>query len=170
MHAQDELGNLDGERVARLGTQYWLTTRLLDYVVQMRIRLGGDLERYYILLAFQVANLANQVREHGPEARTRPASQAALTALSISDMTGIPRETVRRKLKILEHLGYVRADAKGNYRLTTLPQDLDLIGKLVKYIGYLEKQPAAAAGPSRSAPDEPQIGEPRSISPNWASL
>jgi len=41
-----------------------------------------------------------------------------LNAMSISDITGIPRATVIRKLKALVEHSYLKIDAKKHYRLT----------------------------------------------------
>ena len=43
--------------------------------------------------------------------------QVPSNALSIADSTGLPRETVRRKLKELVTSGFVMADERGGYRL-----------------------------------------------------
>jgi hypothetical protein len=46
-----------------------------------------------------------------------PELQVPANALSIADSTGLPRETVRRKLKEMLAAGLVVEDARGGYRL-----------------------------------------------------
>ena len=44
-------------------------------------------------------------------------------AFSISASTGIPRETVRRKIQWLEEQGWVEKNAKGHLSITPLPAE-----------------------------------------------
>jgi len=55
------------------------------------------------------------------------AFEAALTATALSEMTGIPRQTVRRKLERMERLGLVRRQDDSGYVMTTYYPELDLI-------------------------------------------
>jgi DNA-binding IclR family transcriptional regulator len=46
-----------------------------------------------------------------------PTARLSITASSISDVTGIPRETVRRKFASLEEKGWVSKNSDGSYLL-----------------------------------------------------
>ncbi len=43
---------------------------------------------------------------------------ATVSAFSLAEMTGIPRETARRKLTLLAKIGLVKKESNGSYRLT----------------------------------------------------
>ncbi|HEY9217322.1 MAG TPA: hypothetical protein VIO94_04685 [Phenylobacterium sp.] len=82
--------------------------QLSSTLVQIRNRFGGDLDQYLLYLVFilqEIASPQNGARRRG------------LNALSLSEITQIPRETARRKLLTLAEAGYLRRDAEGLYYL-----------------------------------------------------
>ncbi len=66
---------------------------------------------------------------------------------SITDFSGIPRETVRRKLRDLMELGWIERDERGNFIAT--PKAATDLEPLVKISGYLAKM-RAIFSPERS--------------------
>ena len=103
----------------RLSLYAWGSS-LSAMLVRVRDRFDGDLDQYLIHLVFVLAELAEAkqatlARSRGPQVR-RPAARG-LNALSIAEITRIPRETTRRKLKALVRSGHVRRDPDGLYRL-----------------------------------------------------
>lgn len=83
----------------------------------------GDLAKLLIVHALGASNIqrlmagSNRTPYESMDARIPPDMQMPSNALSIADSTGLPRETVRRKLKELLASGLVIADERGGYRL-----------------------------------------------------
>jgi hypothetical protein len=93
---------------------------LFSVLIRIRSRFGDDLDLYLIYLVFLLAELS-RVIAHGEAraagARTRFEAPRGLNALSIAEITRIPRESARRKLQRLVALGYVRRAEDGLYFL-----------------------------------------------------
>ena len=127
-------------------------TRLL---VHLRARFEGDLDRMLVLAA-----IGGRIRPEGWRDRledaarlTRPAEAAApINIQSVADYTGIPRETVRRKVAWLEQKGWVARDADGHLSATRAAAvDLDdATGATVAYLAALAA--ALEAARIREAP------------------
>jgi DNA-binding MarR family transcriptional regulator len=91
-------------------------TRLL---IQLRGHFDGDLD---LLLVLAVIGDRTRPEEWSPELLTyrqltRPRAeehfQVPINIQSVADYSGIPRETVRRKVKRLEELGWIKRDPSG---------------------------------------------------------
>lgn len=82
-------------------------------LVRIRARFDGDLDQYVLYLTFLLSDLAAAINNEG--AAKRP--PRGLNALSLSEITGIPRESARRKLLILAANGYLNRDADGLFTL-----------------------------------------------------
>ena len=78
-------------------------------LVRIRGRFDGDLDQYLLYLVFVLQEISSSGNGAG---RTR-----GLNALSLSEITQIPRETARRKLLALARAGYLRRDEEGLYYL-----------------------------------------------------
>ncbi|MFA5600743.1 MAG: hypothetical protein WDA06_09130 [Phenylobacterium sp.] len=77
-------------------------------LVRIRSRFDGDLDQYLLYLVFvlqEISTASGNGRRRG------------LNALSLSEITQIPRETARRKLLTLAQAGYLRRDEEGLYYL-----------------------------------------------------
>lgn len=111
---------------ARFGTIWPVHVETLTwFLIECRRHFGGDLDRFLVLCVVGDRSLSR--------GRTRPdltyaefeAGEAGLimpeplNARSISDYSGIPRETVRRKVQELMDLGWVERDDSGYLRATT---------------------------------------------------
>ena len=104
-------------------------TRLL---VQLRTRFDGDLE---LMLVLAVIGERTRPENWMPELLTyrqltRGSEDAHLqhpiNVQSVSDFSGIPRETVRRKVGILERKGWILRDKDGRLSVSrTAGQDLE---------------------------------------------
>ncbi|MBN2906303.1 MAG: hypothetical protein JXJ18_06325 [Rhodobacteraceae bacterium] len=88
-------------------------------LIRLRRHFGGDLD---LLLVLAVIGERTRPDEWTPElmtyqqlTRSKPERhrQIPINIQSVSDYSGIPRETVRRKVKALEKLGWVERDASG---------------------------------------------------------
>ncbi len=94
---------------------------MFEFLTNLRFQKGLDLDSLLILSAFNIAGLS-QFR--GSSEFVEPLADgkfsAELSATAISDMTGIPRQTVRRRLTMLEERGYLVAAGKGGFAMNDL--------------------------------------------------
>jgi hypothetical protein len=86
--------------------------------VRIRGRFDGDLDQYLLYLIFLLSELSQTMAEAGPDRGLAP--RRGLNALSLSDITHIPRETARRKLLALAERGYLVRDEAGLFVLGDL--------------------------------------------------
>jgi hypothetical protein len=94
--------------------------QLSSTLIRIRSRFDGDLDQYLLYLIFLLAELAQITARADTEARGyRPGSDVrrGMNALSLSDITRIPRETTRRKLQLLVESGYLTRGETGLYYL-----------------------------------------------------
>jgi hypothetical protein len=89
---------------------------LASILARLRSRYGGDLDQFLIHLVFMLGeldmmNVAATARTKGAE-RTVPRA-CELNMQSLADITGVPRESVRRKLSSLCTAGLVRRTEEG---------------------------------------------------------
>lgn len=79
---------------------------------------GGDLQLMLLLaLMGQMHLQALVVQKHNPDHLAQIVRDQKITASRLADASGIPRETVRRKLGKLEQLGWVEQEGSGAWRL-----------------------------------------------------
>jgi DNA-binding MarR family transcriptional regulator len=76
-----------------------------ELLVTLRRHFGGDLDRMLVLAVIGSRTLSG--------GRIDDLWPAAINLQSIADYSGIPRETVRRKLRDLERLGWITRCDKG---------------------------------------------------------
>lgn len=102
-----------------LDYQYLFVEFLIEHLVEVGRDFGGDYQSMLVLAVLGQARLASRrkVRSLKEEARRRQLDRT--NASRIADITGIPRQTVRRKLEILEQRGWIERDASGIYRLVS---------------------------------------------------
>ncbi len=71
------------------------------------------------------------IREGAPWPPSTPAeTDTAINASRIADVTGIPRETVRRKLALLEERGWIEQTASQSWKLVVSGQKSKVYGDL----------------------------------------
>jgi DNA-binding transcriptional ArsR family regulator len=108
-----------------VGAQYAWTSMLLEYLIATRHRMG-DLDRALILgviglsvLSQAQRNFRNATADKEPDYAGKLLPDGAeINAYSLSNITGIPRETVRRKLSSLEKAGLIEQLPNGAWTLT----------------------------------------------------
>ena len=101
-------------------------------------KIFGDIETFHIFgicvvnqhLHLQTTTKNNKNRSEFLKSLYSNYEMPGVSAMSISDITGIPRATVVRKLKILIKIKYLSIDKKKHYKLT---------GNFVKTLGPLQK-------------------------------
>jgi hypothetical protein len=88
--------------------QYHYVQFLAEHLTDCRKTLGGDFDDLMMLAVLGQRFLqARQEREAGDTGATE---RVWMSALRIADVTGVPRESVRRKLKRLADRGWVTQD------------------------------------------------------------
>ena len=90
---------------------------LSSTLIGVRSRFQGDLDQYLIYLIFLLDDLAREVSGREGARHRPPLEQRGLNALSIADITDIPRETARRKMQLLVAGGYIERGYDGLYYL-----------------------------------------------------
>lgn len=112
----------DTEKVTAHFGEIWPVhlTAFSRLLLQLRRAFDGDLDLLVILAAIaertptsswekKVDNVQEILRAPGPGPNQRP-----INVQSLSDYTGVPRETVRRKIAILESRGWVTRKGDGS--------------------------------------------------------
>ena len=114
-----------------VGHRLRISSRIFSFFVKMRAKSGLDVESIQIISAFNLAGLAEQQRAHGPTSGFCPDTfMARLSATTLSEMTRIPRQTVRRRLQTLETLGYLTPANDGSYEMTVYRPDVDIVEEI----------------------------------------
>jgi hypothetical protein len=85
-------------------------------LVRVRSRFDGDLDQYLLYLVFLLAELSESM-PRGPRPPPTFRRRRGLNALSLADITQIPRETTRRKLLALVERGYLVREEDGLFNL-----------------------------------------------------
>ncbi|MDO8379279.1 helix-turn-helix domain-containing protein [Phenylobacterium sp.] len=117
--------------VETIGQRLRISTRMFGFFVMLRKKKGLDVAAFQIMSAFNLAGLAEQQRAYGAGAAFGGAPfGAALSATALSDMTGIPRQTVRRRLQTLQGLGYLTVETDGSYRMSAHWSELDIVDEV----------------------------------------
>jgi len=78
---------------------------------------NGDLEEMLVCVVLARANLRDELGQ-STHKKSDASERTALSAARLADLTGIPRETVRRKLKSLENRGWVTRVGRSGWHLT----------------------------------------------------
>lgn len=115
-------------RFETCGLRLQVASRLFAHFARVRGRLGVDSDSQHILSSFVLTGFAEASRLQGSQSQFSPSDFVArLNASTISDMTGIPRETVRRKLSKLCELGFLANEGTGFYVMDRYWPDLDIV-------------------------------------------
>lgn len=85
-------------------------------LIRVRSRFDGDLDQYLLYLVFLLAEISEQL-PRGPRPPQTFRRRRGLNALSMADITQIPRETTRRKLLALVERGYLVREDDGLFTL-----------------------------------------------------
>ncbi len=100
-----------------------LVFKLLNEYVPM---LGGDFQK--VLIFHTIALVNSPIIRNNPDAVKDYASirvrmpvelQVPCTSLSVAESTGLPRETVRRKIREMVEDGFLEQDISGGFRLSS---------------------------------------------------
>lgn len=104
--------------------QYSLVNFVAEHLTDLSRSFDGDFQQV-MLVAIMGQRRMHSLRNTGSDGRaTRQAM--SMTASRLADITGIPRETVRRKLALLKNRGWIDQDPDGSWALVTDQGDADL--------------------------------------------
>lgn len=92
---------------------------LSSTLIRLRSKFNGDFDQYLIYMVFVLTDLSRRAQNSTPSTRPQPFTpkEIGLNTLSIADITEIPRETARRKLRLLVDSGYLCRRANQLYYL-----------------------------------------------------
>lgn len=85
-------------------------------LVRIRSKFDGDLDQCLLYLIFLLAELS-EAMPRGPRPPQTFRRRRGLNALSLAEITQIPRETARRKLLALVERGYLSREGDGLFTL-----------------------------------------------------
>ncbi|WP_305301670.1 hypothetical protein [Phenylobacterium sp.] len=85
-------------------------------LVRIRSKFDGDLDQCLLYLIFLLAELS-EAMPRGPRPPQTFRRRRGLNALSLAEITQIPRETARRKLLALVERGYLVREGDGLFTL-----------------------------------------------------
>ena len=134
MNAKAVIASEKAKRVERLAEafaeqypryQYALVEFLVGHLTDLSRAFNGDLQQALVLAVIGQVRLhvRKAVADSGEE---MPADEdVSITASRLADVTGIPRETVRRKLKLLQDRGWIERRGDGAWFLLTDPGGSD---------------------------------------------
>lgn len=126
--------------------QYHYVQFLAEHLTDCRRSLGGDLDEMMILAVLGQRLIGARLARDGGDDSAQ--DRVWMSALRIADVTGVPRESVRRKLQRLKERGWVSQDPTDGWRLAgtldalTVRSDLTeldrrAIGRLARLIKAL---------------------------------
>jgi hypothetical protein len=101
--------------------QYRFVEFFIEHVSDVGRPFNGDLQAVLVLavLGQSWIKAAQAATADGMLPEALPAERLGTSASRIADITGIPRQTVRRKLEALEKRGWIIRDADGSCRLAS---------------------------------------------------
>jgi len=111
--AEASLGALD---VETMRSYYRWGGHLSTALVRIRSKFDGDLDQCLLYLIFLLAELSESM-PRGPRPPQTFRRRRGLNALSLAEITQIPRETARRKLLALVERGYLVREGDGLFTM-----------------------------------------------------
>jgi DNA-binding MarR family transcriptional regulator len=102
-----------------LNYQYIFVQFLIDHLTDVGRAFKGDYQAMLVLAVIGQARLqaTKTALQKGADLQLLTPEKESSNASRISDVTGIPRQTVRRKLADLAERGWIERNADGSYRL-----------------------------------------------------
>jgi hypothetical protein len=113
--------------------QYHFAEFLIDHLIDCLRLFGGDLEEMLVLEVVRQRSLLARLDALGKKRQQEEEIDVAVTASHIANKTGIPRQTVRRKLLSLERRGWVTHADNSTWRLATRKGELAICTDLASF-------------------------------------
>lgn len=111
---------------------YSSATALFDVLMTASRQFDGDYVSWAIYCAFLVSSAADSLRDVTLKRHAPALAPGVLSALSAAEMTGIPRETVRRKCLLMAERGLLVRTGRNQFRCDIDPE---LARSIVQRIG-----------------------------------
>lgn len=111
---------------------YSSATALFDLLSTAGRQFDGDYASWAIYCAFLVSSAADSLRDVTLNRRADGLAPGVLSALSVAEMTGIPRETVRRKCQQLAERGLLARIGRSQFRCEVDPL---MVRSIVRRLG-----------------------------------
>lgn len=104
-----------------LAYQYCFVEFFINHVGDVSRSFRGDLQAMMVLalIGQQWLRFVRETVSEGSNAEAFPIARMSTSASRIADVTGIPRQTVRRKLAGLEKRGWIQKNEDGTYRMVS---------------------------------------------------
>jgi hypothetical protein len=138
---------------------FGLAGLLYDLITFMRKVYGEDLESALIMICVADATLQKFMSVAGPDSdlmrreRIEDSARGSISRRMIADKTGLPRETVRRKVAQLIACNYLYIDADGAVRATPRAHDpevqqavLDAHAAIKRYVDVVGRYGVTVTG------------------------
>lgn len=106
-------------------SQYGFVELLIDHLCDVGRALRGDLQAMLVLVLIGRTwpNAVRSAQAEGIDPSAQPPKRTSTCASRTTDVTGILRQTVRRKLAALEQRGWIARNDDGSFRLVCVPGD-----------------------------------------------
>jgi DNA-binding MarR family transcriptional regulator len=101
--------------------QYNLVEFLTGHLVDVSREFGGDLQQMLLMAVIGQVHIHRMLTQ--PEPPVADAEPASISASRLADVTGIPRQTVRRKLAALAARGWIEQNGSAAWRLSLVDGD-----------------------------------------------
>jgi hypothetical protein len=108
-------------------------------LIDGRDEFQGDIDRFLVYLIILLDDLARASQ------RSRTTG-VGVSALSIAEITGIPRETVRRKVALLVSSNLIRREGHAHYHIAAPQGTTSFVGRLSLLFGAQEAAATQAQG------------------------
>ena len=105
--------------------QYRFVEFFVDHLSDLSRTFKGDLQQMVVLAIIGQVLMRgmDDAARTGRDPADLPLERISISASRIADVTGIPRETVRRKLAALEERGWIERTPPSSWRLVMTPAD-----------------------------------------------
>ena len=98
--------------------QYCMVEFLTEHLADLARVFDGDLQEALVLATIGQLRLRAHMEQTKAASGAAPrSSNPSISASRIADVTGIPRQTVRRKLQALEDRGWIERDSDASFSL-----------------------------------------------------
>jgi DNA-binding MarR family transcriptional regulator len=101
--------------------QYNLVEFITTHLVDVSRQFGGDLQQMLLMAVIGQVHIHRMLTQ--PEAQDAAIEPASISASRLADVTGIPRQTVRRKLASLAARGWIEQNGSAAWRLKVVDGD-----------------------------------------------
>lgn len=110
VHSERSGAEISAEQKAQLGDVYRRLSGFSATLIDLRERFDGDMDCFLIYLIVLLDDLSSA-------SRRQQRAEVGVSALSIGEITGIPRETVRRKIATMVDGGMLRREHGCQYHV-----------------------------------------------------